>query len=314
MNHSIKHISLLISLSLCLLFNSMGIAQTNSDTTGLPGDQFDLYGALEMFKKAKSIEDFEQLINTKDNNVNNIDLNEDGEVDYIRVIDNHEMTAHAFVLQVPISDKESQDIAIIELEKTGDTTAVLQIIGDEDIYGEAIIIEASDGSEDEQYESDVKEDRGPSVYIDDTPLFIVVNVWSWPAVRFVYAPVYRPWVSPWRWRTYPRWYSPWRPVAWHVFHPLAFRHRHLGYRTVVTHRVVAAHRVYAPHRVSSITVKTRHSAKVNNYRVTKTTRKTQVTGPRGNKATVKQSTTKMKNGKGNVVGKKTKTTVTKKRK
>ncbi len=295
-----------------ILSSSIANTQNEADSTGLPGDHFDLYGALEMFKKAKSIEEFEQLINTKDNNVNNIDLNEDGEVDYIKVIDEHDKNAHAFVLQVPVSDKENQDIATIELEKTGDTTAVLQIVGDEDIYGETTIVEAGDPS-DEDMEMDEKSGRGPGFNADDAPVLFVVNVWYWPSVRFVYAPVYRPWVSPWRWRVYPAWYRPWRPMAWHVFHPFRSRHNHVGFRRVTTHRVLTAHRIYTPHRVTSVTVKTRHSAKVNNYRVTKTTRRTEVTGPKGNEYNVKHSTTKVRNNNGKVVGKKSKTTVTKKR-
>jgi hypothetical protein len=287
-----KHFKIIMMMLAFVMAHQTLKAQDDSDSTGLPGDHFDLYGALDMFKKAKSIEEFEQFINSKDNNVNNIDLNEDGEVDYIRVIDQHDKNAHAFVLQVPISDKENQDIATIELEKTGDTTAVLQIIGDEDIYGETTIVEAGDEDEGDD-DMDKKDGHGPYINIDDAPTFFVVNVWSWPSVRFVYGPVYKPWVSPWRWRAYPVWYRPWRPVAWHVFHPLRHRH-HAGYRVVTTHRVMAAHRVYTPHRATSVTVKTRHSVKVNNYRVTKTTRTTKVKGPRGNQMKVKRSTTKVK--------------------
>ena len=50
--------SLLLTLSLCMPF---GIAQT--DQTGMPGDNFSLEGTLELFKKAKSPEHFEELLN-----------------------------------------------------------------------------------------------------------------------------------------------------------------------------------------------------------------------------------------------------------
>src|SRR5687768_12228626 len=121
--------------------------QQREDSTGLPGDNFSLEGALEMFKKAGSPADFEKLINTEGNNVNNLDLNEDGDIDYIKVIDNMDRDVHAFVLQVAVSETESQDIAVIELEKTGDETAILQIVGDEDIYGEQTIAEPDSGDE-----------------------------------------------------------------------------------------------------------------------------------------------------------------------
>src|SRR6185503_18278786 len=136
----------LTALVVCLTMSIVIQAQNKSgvDSTGLPGDNFSLQGALAMFQKAASPEDFEKLLNSEDNHVNNLDLNNDGEIDYIRVIDNSEKSAHAFVLQVVISEKESQDIAVIEIEKTGDTTAILQIIGDEDMYGEQVIVEPGD--------------------------------------------------------------------------------------------------------------------------------------------------------------------------
>ncbi|HMW27727.1 MAG TPA: hypothetical protein PKC51_13835, partial [Ferruginibacter sp.] len=123
----------------CMLFAGTAVAQEEADSTGLPGDNFSLQGALEMFKKAGSPEEFEKLINTQSNNINNLDLNGDGDIDYVRVIDKSEKDAHAFVLQVAVSENENQDIAVIELEKNGSESAVLQIVGDEEIYGEQVI-------------------------------------------------------------------------------------------------------------------------------------------------------------------------------
>jgi hypothetical protein len=216
-------------------------ASAQEDSTGLPGDNFSLQGALEMFKQSSSVEEFEKLINTENKNVNNLDLNGDGEIDYVKVIDKAEKNAHAFVLQVVVSETENQDIAVIELEKTGDTTAVLQIVGDEEIYGEQTIVEASDEG-DEMDDNTNTPANGPAANLYESNR-IVVNVFFWPSVRFVYRPAYVPWVSPWRWRHYPGWFRPWHPFAWHVFHPRAYvYHRH--YAVVRTHRVVVAHRVY----------------------------------------------------------------------
>ena len=168
------------------------------DSTGLPGDNFSLQGALEMFKKANSPEEFEKLINMQDNNVNNLDLNEDGDIDDIRVIGKKEKDLHAFVLQVPVSETENQDIAVIELEKTGEETAMLQIVGDEDIYGEQTIVEPSEEGEVESEKGD-----GADTEFIVSKKAVVVNVWLWPSVRFVYRPGYVVWVSPWRWKVYP---------------------------------------------------------------------------------------------------------------
>ena len=273
-----QNLKQLLLIIVCFVAATINV-NAQQDSTGMPGDNFSLQGALEMFKQASSPEEFEKLINSADKNVNNLDLNEDGEIDYIKVIDRTENNVHAFVLQATVSETESQDIAVIELEKTGDTTAVLQIVGDEDIFGEQIIVEASDEG-DEVADDNNGLGRGPSAGFIE-PYRIVVNVFYWPSVRFVYRPAYVPWVSPWRWRHYPGWWRPWRPLAWHVFHPRRL-HYHRHSTVVRTHRVVMAHRVYAPHRVASFTVRTRTTVVRNNYRVNRTTRRTEVNGRRGN--------------------------------
>lgn len=287
--------SLLLSLCASVMCLQLPAQSTSTDSTGLPGEQFSLQAALDLFKKAASPEEFEKLINSEDQHVNNLDLNGDGQTDYIRVIDKMEKDLHVFVLQVPVSDSESQDIAVIELEKTGNETAILQIIGDEDIYGEQIIVEPSDeDSNGESHEGEMKKGGGPLPYFDENNMGIVVNVWLWPCVRFVYAPVYHPWISPWRWAVYPAWWRPWRPLRWHVWHPFYFRPRP-GFAVVSTHRVVRAHRIYTPHRVTSVTVRTRHAAPVKNYKVTRTKTTRVTTGPKGNtKVKTTRTTTRVK--------------------
>ncbi len=286
----------MISFFVWTVVSNLNAQDVEEDSTGLPGDNFSLHGALEMFKKANSPEEFEKLINSKDNNVNNLDLDGNGDVDYVRVIDKMEKDVHAFVLQVPVSETESQDIAVIELEKTGDSDAMLQIVGDEDIYGEQTIVEPSEGDADENDEEiENEKGNGPNANsLAYSSLKIVVNVWLWPSVRFVYAPKYVAWVSPWRWRVYPGWWHPWRPLAWRVFHPLRWRYHH-NFAVVHTHRVIHAHKIYTPIRTTSVTVRTRHSASVTHFRTHKTTT------IKTNKGTVKVKTNK-------------KTTVIKKRK
>ncbi|MBI5913985.1 MAG: hypothetical protein HY842_01295 [Bacteroidetes bacterium] len=274
-----------------------------ADSTGLPGDNFSLEGALELFKKAESPEDFEKLLNAEDNSVNNLDLNDDNEIDYIRVVDNMDAEVHAVILQVPVSETESQDIAVIEIEKTGDEEATLQILGDEDVFGEQKIVEP--------YEVEANENgkNGPHVTVER----IVVNVWGWPTVRFVYRPGYRVWVSPWRWRYYPVWWRPFRPHPWHVFHPrVVVFHPH--YHVVTTHRVVHAHRVYAPHRTTSKTVHTRTTVvkgRNGGVGVKKTT--TTTTKHKNGNVTQKKTTTKAGKGKNGNVGATRKTTTKKRR-
>lgn len=282
-----KYIISALSFSCIMMGTATAQNQPGVDSTGLPGDDFSLQGALQMFQDAATIEDFEKAINTEGNHVNNLDLNADGEIDYIRVIDKSEKDVHAFVLQVPVSETENQDIAVIELEKTGEANAIIQIIGDEDIYGEQVIVEPDGGGEEAFYNFNDSKLSGPNAGYDFTTPGIVVNVWLWPSVRYVYGPAYRPWISPWRWRYYPGWWKPWKPLRWHAWHP--FRaHYHRPFSVVRTHRVIHAHRVYTPFRTTSVTVRTRHSAAVGNFRVTRT--KTSITGPRGKTTTVKKTT------------------------
>ncbi len=289
-----------------------------SDSTGFAGDGFSLEGAIELFRNAKSPEDFEKQLNSKNQEVNNLDLNQDGEVDYIRVVDHKNGDVHAIVLQVPVNEKESQDIAVIEIEKTGKESAILQILGNEDVYGEEVIAEPF------EEESKGKNDRGPAGE-DFYTARIVVNVWFWPCVSFIYAPGYVSWVSPWRWMYFPVWWNPWRPVPWRIYHRHTIRWRP-HYHRVTVHRVTKAHKVYAPRRTSSVTVSKRTTVvrKQTNVRVrkdgnsveatkrtttrvarksgdqtvrgTKTTRKSVNKSARGTKTASKRSKTTVKKG------------------
>src|SRR5689334_6340627 len=110
----------------------------------VPGDNFDLSGALDLFKQSESPEAFEQKLNNESNKVNNLDLNGDGEIDYIRVIDKQEGDVHAFILQDVVSETENQDVAVIEVEREGSQNATVQIVGDKDLYGEETIVEPTE--------------------------------------------------------------------------------------------------------------------------------------------------------------------------
>ena len=289
---------LILSFLSLFLFTVASNAQTTPDSTGFAGDNFSLEGALSLFEEAKSLEDFEKSLNSENNYVNNLDLNDDGEIDYIRVIDNMDEDVHAIVLQVPVSADESQDIAVIEIEKTGKDEATLQIIGDEDVYGEQKIIEPFDVKEEQT-------GKGPSADLKVTR--VIFNVWLWPSVRFVYGPRYRLYVSPWGWRTYPRYWKPWRPHPWrhHHTHRVHRPHFHVAH----THRVVRAHKVYAPKRRTSTTVRTKTTVVRNKNGKVVGAKKTKTKTVRGKNGKVKaqKSTTKAagKSKKGTVKGKKT---------
>ncbi|MEZ5043978.1 MAG: hypothetical protein R2828_29050 [Saprospiraceae bacterium] len=276
-----KNAGLAFLLLCCFSWNLNSQTAEVSEETGFPGDNFSLEGALELFKKAKSPEDFEKALNTEDNYVNNLDLNEDGEIDYIRVVDHMEGDVHAIVLQVPISETESQDIAVIEIEKTGPNGAVLQIIGDEEVYGETTIVEP--------FAIEAENGKGGGPDADLSFKRLVINVWIWPSVRFVYGPRYTLWVSPFAWRVYPRWWSPWRPhpFSWYSVKVRPYR---TSFRVVNTHRVVHAHKVYVPQRRTSTTV-VKKTTVVRTNRGTAVKRTTTVQGQQGSVGATRSKTT-----------------------
>lgn len=228
-------------------------AGQNNSREEVPGDNFSLEGALALFKQSTSPQDFEQLLNSPDSKVNNLDLNGDGDIDYIRVIDRNEGNIHIFALQAAISASEYQDVAVIELEKRSDGTAVLQIVGDADIYGIETIIEPTE---------EVRVNAGT------TTTRSYVNVWAWPSVQYIYGPSYTVWVSPWRWSYYPAWYRPWRPLAWAVYDPYWAPYRPY-YSLCYWHRVSYAPQFYRPYRTTSVVVYNRHYNTVSHFRSTR---------------------------------------------
>lgn len=253
-----------ISINACAF--AIPTTQT-ADSLGLPGDNLNLYGVLDLFKKSENPEAFEKALNSSDTKLNNLDLNGDGEIDYIRVIDRSEKNMHALVLQIPVNEDESQDVAVIEIEKKDDGTAHLQIVGDEELYGKNYIIEPADenskapaaNSTPAQAQQSTTNSNSAERASTTPPPPVVVNVWAWPAVRYVYQPVYAPWVSPWRWRYYPPYWRPWRPVIWGMYYPY-WRPYHVHYYRAYTYNVVRVHDMYYGHRVVSRTVYQHRSA------------------------------------------------------
>lgn len=239
-----------LSFLLLLIFGITTSYSQETDKNDFPeftGENFSLEGALALFKQANSLEEFEKLINEENNNVNNLDLNNNGEIDYIVVQDIQEKDTHVIVLSTYLSEKEKQDIATIGIEKTGNESAILQIEGDSELYAENTIVEPF------EIEEKIEKSKGGPNVPEITSTGVVVNVWFWPSVRFLYAPGYVVWVSPHRWGFYPRWWKPWKPYRYSIFYGKCAHHRVYYHRTV-THRVVVARKVYTPRRSKSTVV------------------------------------------------------------
>src|SRR6516162_6213036 len=94
--------------------------EPGKDTTellGLPGDNLDLYAVLDLFQKSKTIEAFEKSLNEQKTGINNLDLNLDKKVDFIKVVTRKDGDAFTFILQVDVTKTETQDVALILVNK-----------------------------------------------------------------------------------------------------------------------------------------------------------------------------------------------------
>jgi len=104
-----------LAATMCLLSQAV-FAQSDKDTTsllGLPGDNLDLYAVLTLFQKSKTIEAFEKSLNDEKTGINNLDLNLDKKVDFIKVVTKKDGDAFSFILQVDVSKTETQYVAVI---------------------------------------------------------------------------------------------------------------------------------------------------------------------------------------------------------
>src|SRR3954451_22653831 len=101
---------------------------------GLAGDNLDLYAVLDLFQKSKTIEAFEKSLNDEKEKINNLDLDLDKKVDFIKVTTTKgKDSSYTFVLQVDVTKTETQDVAVIYLSKEKGRVS-LQIVGDEELY------------------------------------------------------------------------------------------------------------------------------------------------------------------------------------
>ncbi len=108
----------------------------NVQTMVYAGDGLDLATIGSLLKKAKNAAELEQLLNDPKTGINNLDLNEDGKVDYIKVTEYGDDQAKGFSLTVEPAPGETQEVATIDIKKSGDDKAEVEVRGNEQIYGQ----------------------------------------------------------------------------------------------------------------------------------------------------------------------------------
>ncbi len=223
-----------IFLGVCVVFagEEVTVKSVSEAAQGL-----DLQAVGELFKESENLEDFEKSLNDPEVGVNNLDLDENGEVDFIRVVEEVNGDAHVIILQDCLGEDEFQDVATIEIDKS-DENYDMQVQGNEELYGTDYYVESTN-----------------------------VHIHAWPIITWLYRPAYRPYWSVYHFGSYPWW--------WRVRHPLLhpmYRNRadvytqRAGFRFTRTPRVVVRTRVkYHPHSSTLVkrkVVHTPHGTKV----------------------------------------------------
>ena len=201
--------SIILLVAICLLgspvFSQQGTQEADEKTLGLPGDNLDLYAVLNLFQKSKTIEDFEKSLNLEKTGINNLDLNLDEKVDFIKVTTKQDGKNFTFILQDDVSETEVQDVAVIMVSKDEKGKVSLQIIGDEDLYGKNYVVEPKPAA--------AAVTPNPA-YIGTEPVKVtteasttVVVVESAPIVQYVYSPVYVPYYPPYTYVYHPPYFA-----------------------------------------------------------------------------------------------------------
>lgn len=180
---------------------------------GLPGDNLNLYAVMQLFQESETIEGFERSLNDENSGINNLDLNNDNMVDYIRVSDYIDGDVHNIVLQAALDRNESQDVAVFTVQRFRDGSVQIQLTGDEALYGRNYIIEPIfDETQNPGYSGSANR---RNVNVVRTTAF---EISAWPLVRFIFLPNYVIWHSSWNWGYYPSYWRPWNQHYWHYYY------------------------------------------------------------------------------------------------
>ncbi|MFC2151394.1 hypothetical protein ACFLSE_02610 [Bacteroidota bacterium] len=176
-------------------------------------DNLDLEAVASIFGESKNLEDFENKLNDPELQISNLDLNGDGYVDYLRVVENSEAQTILITIQAVLGEDLFQDVATIDVEKDSNGKTYVQVVGDVYMYGPDYIIE-------------------PVYY---NPPVVVLFFWG---------PNYCRWHSPYYWHHYPTHYHVWHPHPPHIYHNnihVRVNMKHAYYYTTVRRSSRAVH-------------------------------------------------------------------------
>ena len=89
------------------------VTNYNSD----PCFSLDLNAVAAAFAESRSVREFEEFLNSSRYMINNLDLNHDGWIDYLRVIETHRGYYHTFLIQACLDYGVFQDVATLIAER-----------------------------------------------------------------------------------------------------------------------------------------------------------------------------------------------------
>jgi hypothetical protein len=188
-----KFASLLVVIILATISSTAQKRITVEVPTDDISKNLDLKAVATAFGESKNLEEFEQRLNDNDNKISNLDLNNDGEIDYLRVIEKNDNNVHNIAIQAVLAKDKYQDVATIKVEKDRDNNSKVEIAGDPFLYGENYIIEP--------------------VYLY-TP-FIFSYLWS---------PGYYGWYSPYYWGYFPPYFHHRRVLLGGMYRSHIYKH------------------------------------------------------------------------------------------
>ena len=152
------------------------VTNYNSD----PCFSLDLNAVAAAFAESRSVREFEELLNSSRYMINNLDLNHDGWIDYLRVIETYRGYYHTMLIQACLGYGVFQDVATLIAERRSNALYV-EVVGDRYLYGYNYIVRP--------------------VFVKRPPLWDVFG-------RSAYAA----WSSPYAYGAYPHYYTRPKPV------------------------------------------------------------------------------------------------------
>ena len=140
-------------------------------------ENLNLEEVAQIFGESSDLEDFEKRLNDPESKISNLDLNGDGEIDYLKVVEKVEGDTRTVYVQATVTENKNRTVASIVVVKDSNNEVNVKVVGDEALYGSNYIIVPA-------YK------RVPTVV-----------TWFW-------GPRYSVWVSPYKFGYYPTYYHP----------------------------------------------------------------------------------------------------------